>query len=100
MALSITSNSITSETSGADLSFLKDQNMMTLAGVALGATTLGVTSIVGALTAPGSTLSGLFMTGMCLGGGHLKKTTGSYIPFLGDKQDDVTPTPLTAVSAA
>ena len=29
-----------------------------------------------------------------------KKTTGSCFPFLGDKQDDVTPTPITAVPAA
>ena len=99
MAQSITSNPITSETSGADLGFLKDQNVMTIAGVALGATTLGASAVVGAVSAPGSALSGVIMTGMCLGGGHLKKTTGSYLPFLGDKKD-VTPTPLTAVSAA
>ncbi len=93
MALSITSTPITSEASGADLGILKDQNMMTIAGVALGATTLGASAIVGAVSAPGSALSGLIMTGMCLGGGHLKKTTGSYLPFLGDKQEDTSVAP-------
>tara|TARA_R110001592_G_scaffold253237_2_gene516141 strand:+ start:1336 stop:1638 length:303 start_codon:yes stop_codon:yes gene_type:complete len=97
MASSITSTSITSDASGADFGFLKDQNVLTIAGVALGATTLGATAVIGAVSVPGSTLSGLIMTGMCLGGGHLKKTTGSCLPFLGDKKD-VTPTLVTPVT--
>ena len=88
-------------TSGADLGFLKDQNMMTLAGVAAGAATLGGTAIVGAVAAPGYALTGTILTGMAVGGGHLYKTTGSCFPFLGDKKDkDTTPvstdTPVTA----
>jgi hypothetical protein len=87
--------------SGADLGFLKDQNIMTLTGIAAGAATLGGVAIVGAIAAPGYALTGTILTGMAAGGGHLYKTTGSCFPFLGDKKDkDATPvvtdTPVTA----
>ena len=93
-----------STSSGVDTGFLTDQNIMTLAGVAAGAITLGGGAFVAAAVAPGHVLSGSVVTAGLLTGGHLKKTTGSYLPFLGDKKKEETPTvsndEATAASAA
>jgi hypothetical protein len=83
-----------STSSGVDTGFLTDQNIMTLAGVAAGAITLGGGAFVAAAVAPGHVLSGSVVTAGLLTGGHLKKTTGSYLPFLGNKKDEA-PTPVT-----
>ena len=89
MALNIVSHPSDTD-SGLDTSFLTNQNAMTITGVVLGAGTLGGSALVGAAMAPGYALSGVIATGMALGGGYLKETTGSCFPFLGDKKDDTT----------
>lgn len=85
-------------TSGAGLD-LTDQNIMTLAGVAAGAVTLGGGAFVAAAVAPGHILSGSIVTAGLLTGGHLKKTTGSYLPFLGNKKDETPVVEATTVTA-
>ena len=101
MAQTIRSNSPSNTTtSGADLGFLTDQNIMTLTGIAVGAVTVGGAAFVAAAVVPGHVVGGTLATATLLTGGHFKKTTGSCFPFLGDKKDKDTPTPLTAVPAA
>jgi len=72
------SNTPFSTSSGAGLD-LTDQNIMTMAGLAAGAITLGGGAFVAAAVAPGHVISGTIVTAGLLTGGHLKKTTGSYI---------------------
>jgi hypothetical protein len=86
--------------SGSELGFLKDQNILTLAGGAVAVMTAGGAAFVATAMAPSYVIGGSLAAGTLLTGGHLKKTTGSYLPFLGNKEDDVTPAPLTAVPTA
>lgn len=95
MAQNIVSSPVNAQ-SGAGLD-LTDQNIMTLAGIAAGAVTLGGGAFVAAAVAPGHVLSGSIVTAGLLTGGHLKKTTGSYLPFLGNKKDE---TPVVEATTA
>ena len=95
-----TTVSTTFDNCSGSSSILTEQNALTLAGVALGAITIGGSAFVAAAVAPGHVIGGSLATGTLLVGGHIKKTTGSYFPFLDTKDDEVTPTPITAVSAA
>jgi len=84
--------------SGAGLDFLSDQNALTLAGVALGCVTVGGSAFVAAAVAPGHVVGGSLATATCLVGGHVKKTTGSYLPFLKKDETPVSDTPVTATA--
>lgn len=77
-----------STSAGVDTGFLTDQNILTLAGAAVGVMTAGGAAFVATAVAPGYVIGGTLATGTLLTGGHLKKTTGSYLPFLGDKKDE------------
>ena len=98
MAQTVHSTTPDTLTSGAGLD-LTDQNIMTLAGIAAGAVTLGGGAFVAAAVVPGHVLSGSIVTAGLLTGGHLKKTTGSYLPFLGDKKVQTPVVEATAVAA-
>ncbi len=93
-------SSSVSATSGGGLDFLSDQNALTLAGVALGCVTVGGSAFVAAAVSPGHVVGGSLATATCLVGGHVKKTTGSYLPFLKKDEDEtpVTDTPVTATA--
>lgn len=84
--------------SGAGLDGLTDQNALTLAGLAVGCVTLGGGAFVAAAVAPAHVVGGTLATGTLLVGGHVKKTTGSYLPFL-KKEEDKTPVSDTPDSA-
>jgi hypothetical protein len=90
MAQTILSESSSNLTSGAGLDGLSDQNIMTLAGTALGVMTVGGAAFVATLVAPGYVIGGTVATGTLLTGGYYKKTTGSFLPFL-KKDKDQTP---------
>ena len=53
-----------------------------------------------AAVSPGHVVGGSLATATCLVGGHVKKTTGSYLPFLKKDEDEtpVTDTPVTATA--
>ena len=100
MALTIRSKSTNTATSGAALDSLTNQNMLTIAGMATGAITVGGAAFVAAAVVPGHVVGGTLVTATLLTGGHLKKTTGSYLPFLDNKDKDETPTPVVADTPA
>ena len=88
MALNTVSTPVSSASSGVDTNFITDQNILTLAGAAVGVMTAGGAAFVATAVAPGYVIGGSLAAGTLLTGGHLKKTTGSYLPFLGDKKAD------------
>ena len=96
MALSLTSVPATG--SGAGLDLLSDANALTYAGLAVGAVTAGGAAFVAAAVVPGHVVAGSLVTATCLVGGHVKKTTGSYLPFLKKDETPVTDTPVTAAA--
>ena len=99
MPLPVSSVSSSNLSSGGGLDFLSDQNALTLAGVALGCVTVGGSAFVAAAVAPGHVVGGSLATATCLVGGHVKKTTGSYLPFLkGKDETPVSDTPVTATA--
>ena len=73
--------------SGAGLDFLTDQNALTLAAVGTGVATFGGSAFIATAVAPGYVIGGTVATGLLATGGHLKQTTGSYLPFLKDKEE-------------
>ena len=87
-----------SVTSGADASFLTDANALTLVGLGLGAVTAGGALFVGAAVAPSQVVGGALAAGVLCAGGEVKNRTGSYLPFLHDKQVAAPVTDTTAVA--
>jgi len=73
--------------SGAALDFLTDQNALTIAAVGTGVATFGGAAFIATAVAPGYVIGGTLATGLLATGGHLKQTTGSYLPFLGNKEE-------------
>lgn len=79
-------------TSGAGIDMLTDQNALTIAAVATGVTTLGGAAFIATAMAPSWVIGGTLATGTLAVGGHLKSTTGSYLPFLKDKEEEAAAT--------
>ena len=98
MAQTVLSESSSNLTSGAGLDGLSDQNIMTIAGTALGVMTVGGAAFVATLVAPGYVIGGSVATGTLLTGGYYKKTTGSFLPFL-KKDKDEAPKPADATAS-
>ncbi len=99
MAQTILSESSSNLTSGAALDGLTDQNVLTLAGAAVGVMTLGGAAFVATAVAPSYCIGGTLAAGTLLTGGHFKKTTGSYLPFLKKDEDKTSDNaPATAVA--
>lgn len=82
--------------SGADASSLLDANALTLVGAGVAAGTLGGAAFLGLLVAPGQVVGGALAGAVLCAGGEVKNRTGSYLPFLKDKQE---PTPVTDTTA-
>ena len=96
MSLTIHTSTPDTLTSGGGFD-LTDQNIMTMAGLAAGAITLGGGAFVAAAVAPGHIISGTLVTAGLLTGGHLKKTTGSYIGLSKDnKETEAAPAAVSA----
>jgi hypothetical protein len=83
-------NTAVGSTSGAGFDVLNDANGMTIAGAALGTITCGGALFIGAAVAPAHVVGGALAAGAFLTAGEVKSRTGSYLPFLKDKET-VTP---------
>ena len=77
-----------------------DLDPATLTGVAAAGLTLGGATFVGAALLPGQVFGGTAVAGTCLALGEVKRRTGSYLPFLGGKDDDTKQEPTPVVEAA
>ncbi len=87
LSMAFTTVSSVETSSGAALDVLSDQNLLTLAGAAVGTMTIGGAAFVATVVAPGYCIGGTLAAGTLLAGGHFKKTTGSYLPFLKKDED-------------
>ena len=72
-------------TDGAGFDLLSNHNALTIAAGVTGLTTLGGAAFVATAAAPSWVIGGSLMTAGLATGGHLKNTTGHYLPFLADK---------------
>ena len=88
MPLNVTTTPPTNISAGAGLDILTEQNALTVAAVATGVTTLGGAAFVATAVAPSWVIGGSLMTAGLAGAGHLKSTTGSYLPFLKKDEDN------------
>ena len=76
-------------TDGAGMDLLSNQNALTIAAGVTGVTTLGGAAFVATAVAPSWVIGGSLMTAGLAASGHLKNTTGSYLPSFGKKPEVV-----------